>query len=77
MEEEVLHGGGEGDEGDDPHLATAGGAEEREHFATNASRRCPRARSCAHSMRLDRDRGVGPVGTGSSERSGRAKGWDA
>jgi len=25
MEENTLHGGGEGDERDDPHLATAGG----------------------------------------------------
>jgi hypothetical protein len=76
VEEDVLHGGGEGDERDDPHLATAGGAQEREHFATNASRRCPRATSCAHSMRLDRDRVVGPVGPGSSKRSGGATGWD-
>jgi hypothetical protein len=32
MEEDALHGGGEGDEGDDPHLALAGGAQEREDF---------------------------------------------
>ena len=30
MEEDVLHGGGEGDEGADPHLAAAGRAQERE-----------------------------------------------
>jgi hypothetical protein len=32
VEEDVLHGGREGDERYDPHLATAGGAQEREHF---------------------------------------------
>lgn len=33
MEEDVLHGGGEGDERDDLHLATACGAQKREHLA--------------------------------------------
>ena len=32
MEEDAIHGGGEGDEGDDPHLAFAGGAQEWEHL---------------------------------------------
>jgi len=32
VEEDALHGGREGDERDDPHLATAGGAQQREHF---------------------------------------------
>ena len=32
MEEGVLHGGGEGDEGDDSHLSTASGTQEREHL---------------------------------------------
>ena len=32
MEEDALHGGGQGDEGDDPHVAAAGGAQEREHL---------------------------------------------
>ena len=32
VEEDALDGGGEGDEGDDLHLSTADGAEEREHF---------------------------------------------
>jgi hypothetical protein len=30
MAEDALHGGGQGDERDDPHLALAGGAQERE-----------------------------------------------
>ena len=77
MAEDALNGGGERDEGDDAHLTAADGAEEREHLATNASRRCPRARSCAHSKRLDREHGVGPVGPVSSERSGGTPGWDA
>ena len=32
VEEDALDGGGEGDEGDDLHLSTADGAEEREHI---------------------------------------------
>lgn len=32
VEENALHGGGEGDEGDDPHLTTAGRAQEGQHF---------------------------------------------
>ena len=32
MEEDALHGGGQGDERDDPHLAAAGGAQERKHL---------------------------------------------
>jgi len=51
---------------------TGAGALRDQRFA-----RCPRARSCAHSMRLDRERGMGPVGPGSSEGSGEAMGWDA
>jgi len=34
MEEDVLHGGGKGDERDDPHLPFAGGAQEAKHLAT-------------------------------------------
>jgi hypothetical protein len=32
MEEDALHGGREGDERDDLHLAAAGGAQERKHL---------------------------------------------
>lgn len=32
MEEDALYGGGQGDEGDDPHFAAARGAEEGEHL---------------------------------------------
>jgi hypothetical protein len=32
MEEDVLHGEGEGDERDDPHLTAADGTQEREHL---------------------------------------------
>ena len=32
VEEDVLHGGGESDERDDPHLTAADGTQEREHL---------------------------------------------
>ena len=32
MEEDALHGGGQGDERDDPHLSTARGAQKREYL---------------------------------------------
>ena len=32
MEDDALHGGGQGDERDDPHLSTACGAQKREHL---------------------------------------------
>ena len=41
MEEDTLYGGGEGDEPDDPHLAAAGGAEEREHLVDPGQELCP------------------------------------
>ena len=41
MEEDALHGGGKGDEGDDPHLAAAGGTQEREHLVDPGQELCP------------------------------------
>ena len=80
LEEDALDGGGEREERDDPHLTAADGTQEREHVATNASRRCPRARSHAHSMRLGRERGVaarGQVGAGFWAWPGGATEWEA
>jgi hypothetical protein len=61
--------GRESEERYDPHLAATGGAQEREHFATNASRRCPRARSCART-RLIRAVQPLPGGAEGSRRPG-------
>ena len=43
-----------GQESEDPHLSTTARAQKRQHLTTNASRRCPRARSWAQGIRANR-----------------------
>lgn len=66
-----------GEEGDDPHLPAAARAQERKDLATNASRRCPRARSRAQGVRLEERAGAGPGGATRTGRCWRSIQWDS
>jgi hypothetical protein len=41
MEQDALHGGGEGNESEDLHLTAAGGAQEGEHLVNPSQELCP------------------------------------
>jgi hypothetical protein len=69
MVEDGLDGGRVGDERENPHFTTAGRAQKWEHLATNASRRCPRARSEAQEMRAEP---LVPDGSGTGVEAGFA-----
>ncbi len=61
VSENLADGIGIGQKGDERERAAAGGADQGERLATNASRRCPRAKRAAH---LEGREELGPEGSG-------------